>query len=44
MYAVEIDSGARMLTPGVIKSGSGIQTLTHRQHGGIISLLLYFSF
>jgi hypothetical protein len=47
-YAVEIGSGAMMYVPSFIKTGSGIQKLmgrihiqTHRQHGDLISLLLF---
>jgi hypothetical protein len=50
-YAVEMGSGAMIYIPSFIKIGSGIQKLSgggggirrHRQHGDIISLLLFFS-
>jgi hypothetical protein len=44
-YSVEIDSGAVICTPSLIKIGSAIQKLigrdtqTHRQEGDRISLL-----
>jgi hypothetical protein len=47
-YAVEMASGAMIYIPSFIKTGSGIHNLiegdsqTHRQHGGLISLLLFF--
>jgi hypothetical protein len=47
-YAVEMGSGAMMYVPSLIKIGSGIQRLlrgdthTDRQHGDLISLLLFF--
>jgi hypothetical protein len=44
-YAVEIDSGAMIYVPSFIKISSGIQKFTgrgHRQHGDLISLLLFF--
>jgi hypothetical protein len=48
-YAVEMGSGAMIYIPSFIKIGSGIQKLmrgggsqTHRQHGDLISLLLFF--
>jgi hypothetical protein len=47
--SVEMDSGAMIYIPSFIKTGSGIQKLmgrihiqTHRQHGDLISLLLFF--
>jgi hypothetical protein len=33
-----------MYIPDFIKIGSGIQKLTHRQHGDLMSLLLFYSF
>jgi hypothetical protein len=44
-YAVEIVSGAVIYIRSFIKSDSGIQKLIrgiHRQHGDLISLLLFF--
>jgi hypothetical protein len=44
-YAIEMGSGAMIHIPSFIKIGSGIQTLIggiHRQHGDLISLLLFF--
>jgi hypothetical protein len=47
-YAVEMGSGAMIYIPNFIKIGSAIQkfirgeTQTHRQHGDLISLLLFF--
>jgi hypothetical protein len=47
-YAVEMSSGALIYIPSFIHIGSGIQKLmegktqTHRQHGDLISLLLFF--
>jgi hypothetical protein len=47
-YAVEMDSGAIINIPRVMKTGSGIQKLsggggvTHRQNGYHISLFLFF--
>jgi hypothetical protein len=47
-YAVEMGSGAMIYIPSFIKNGSGIQKLicgdtqTHREHGDLISLLLFF--
>jgi hypothetical protein len=46
-YAVEMSSGAMVYVPSFIKIGSGIQkfvrrdSLVHRQHGDLISLLLF---
>jgi hypothetical protein len=47
-YAFEIGSGAMIYIPSFIEIGSGIQkslggdSLTHRQHGDLISLLLFY--
>jgi hypothetical protein len=47
-YAVEMGSGAMICIPSFIKIGSGIHKLmgadirTHRQHGDLISLFLFF--
>jgi hypothetical protein len=47
-YAFEMGSGATIYIPSFIKIGSGIKKLikgdtqTHRQHGDLISLLLFF--
>jgi hypothetical protein len=45
-YAVETGSGALIYLPSFIKYGSAIQKLikdgVHRQHGYLISLLLFF--
>jgi hypothetical protein len=48
-YAVEMGSSAMIYIPNFIKIGSGIQKLlrgiyiqTHRQHGDLISLLIFF--
>jgi hypothetical protein len=45
-YASEIDSGAMILIPSFIKTGSGIQKLierhTHRQHDDHINVFLFF--
>jgi hypothetical protein len=48
-YAVELGSCVTMYTSSSIKTGSGIQKLmgegdsqTHRQHGGLVSLFLFF--
>jgi hypothetical protein len=41
-YAVEMGSGARILIPNFINISSDIQKLIHRQHGDIISLLLFY--
>jgi hypothetical protein len=46
-YAVEMGSGAMICIPSLIKIGSDIQKLIggihrHRQHGDLISLLLFF--
>jgi hypothetical protein len=47
-YAVEMGSGAIIYIPNIRKIGSVIHKLiredsqTHRQHGNIISLLLFF--
>jgi hypothetical protein len=47
-YAVEMSSGAIMYIPTLIKIDSGIQKLigvhtqTHREHGDLISLLIFF--
>jgi hypothetical protein len=47
-YPVEMGSVAVIYIPSYIKIGSGIQKLiggiqqTHRQHGDLISLLLFF--
>jgi hypothetical protein len=46
-YAVEMNSGNMISIPSFIKIGSGFQKLiggihTHRQHGDLISLLLFF--
>jgi hypothetical protein len=48
-HAVELSSGAVIYIPSFIKIGSGIQKLivgghtdTHKQHGGRVSLLLFF--
>jgi hypothetical protein len=45
-YAVETGSGAMVYIPSFIKICSGIQNLIgagiHRQHGDLISLLLFF--
>jgi hypothetical protein len=47
-YAVEMGSGAMVYIISFIKIGSSIQRLiegdsqTHRQHGDLISLLLFF--
>jgi hypothetical protein len=47
-YAAEIGSGAMIYIPSFINIGSGIQKLIggdtqkHRQHGDLISLLLFF--
>jgi hypothetical protein len=46
-YATEMGSGALIYITSFITTGSGIQKLmgdtgTHRQHGGRISLLLFF--
>jgi hypothetical protein len=48
-YAVQMGSGAMICVPSFIKIGSGIQKLirgdtqTHRQHGDLISILLFFN-
>jgi hypothetical protein len=48
-YAIEMGSGAMIYIPSFITIGSGIQRLvggdtqTQRQHGDLISLLLFFS-
>jgi hypothetical protein len=48
-YAVEVGSGAMTYIQSFIKIGWGIQNLisgftqTHRQHGDLISLLLFFN-
>jgi hypothetical protein len=47
-YAVEMGSGVMIYIPSFIKIGSGIHKLirgdtqTHRQHGDLLSLLLFF--
>jgi hypothetical protein len=47
-YAVEMGSGAVIYIPSFIRTGSGIQNLigedtqTHRHHGDLISVLLFF--
>jgi hypothetical protein len=47
-YIVEMGSGAMIDIPSSVKIGSGIQKLimwdtdTHRQHGDLICLLLFF--
>jgi hypothetical protein len=48
-YILEMSSGAMAYTTSFIKIGSGIQKLmgrgdsqTHRQHGDLLSLLLFF--
>jgi hypothetical protein len=47
-YAVERGSGAMIYIPSFINIGPGIQTLirgdsqAHRQHGDLISALLFF--
>jgi hypothetical protein len=46
-YAVEMGSGAMIYIPSFTKTFSGIQKLMggggiHRQHGDLISLLLFF--
>jgi hypothetical protein len=43
-YAVEIGSCALIYIPSFIKTGSDIppDTRTYRQHGDLISLLLFF--
>jgi hypothetical protein len=49
-YVVDMGSDVMTYIPGLIQSGSGIQMLmrwkgfadTHRQHGDLISLLLFF--
>jgi hypothetical protein len=47
-YAVETSSGAMIYIPSFIKTGGGIQKLmggdlrTHKQHGDLISLFLFF--
>jgi hypothetical protein len=47
-YANEMGSGVMTYIPSLIKIGSGIQKLiggdsqTHRQHGDLIRLLLFF--
>jgi hypothetical protein len=46
-YAVEMGSGAMIYILSFIKIGSGIQKLmgdtqTHRHHGDLISLFLFF--
>jgi hypothetical protein len=50
MYTVEIGSGAEIYIPSFINTGSGIQKLMgwgnsqkHRQHGDLISLLVFLS-
>jgi hypothetical protein len=52
-YAVEMGSDAMIYISSFIKTGSAIQTLkggggkrdsrTHKRHGDLISLLLFFS-
>jgi hypothetical protein len=47
-YAVEMGSGVMIYIPSFIKIDSGIQKLkredtqTHRQHGDLMSLFLFF--
>jgi hypothetical protein len=48
-YAFEMGSDAMIFIPSFIKTGSGVQKLmggihiqTHRQHGNLISLHLFF--
>jgi hypothetical protein len=47
-YSVQMGSGALIHTPNFIKIDSAVQKLiegesqTHRQHGDLISLLLFF--
>jgi hypothetical protein len=47
-YAADMGSGAMVYIPSFLKIGSGIQKLmggntqTHRQHGDLLSLLLFF--
>jgi hypothetical protein len=44
-YAIEMGLGAIIYTPSFMKIGSDIQQLIggkHRQHGYLISLLLFF--
>jgi hypothetical protein len=47
-YAAEMGLGAMIYIPRFITIGSGIQkmitgdTFTHRQHGDLLSLLLFF--
>jgi hypothetical protein len=47
--AIEMGSGAIISAPNFIKIGSGVQQLigadseTHGRHGGLITLLLFFS-
>jgi hypothetical protein len=44
-YAIEMGSGAMLYVPSFIKIGSEIEKLIgriHRQHGDLISLLLFY--
>jgi hypothetical protein len=41
-YAVEMGSDTMIYIPSFIKNVSGIQKLTHRQHGDLISLNYVF--
>jgi hypothetical protein len=46
-YVVEMGSGAMVYMPSLMKIGSGVLKLTqeihrHRQHGDIISLVLFY--
>jgi hypothetical protein len=41
-YAIEMGSGSMIYVPSFMKIGGFTDTHTHRQHGDLISLLLFF--